>query len=406
MSTPNKILLYFTAQYPFGSGEQFIENEILELSKYYQNLFILPYEKISASHTKTLPENITIIHLPKKGKYGNTLTLISNPLLVFQILLAELTQSKWFQIIKKIKTTLIEIANAIHTAHAIQEISKEISSEIPHYYSTWMNEWALALSILYHKKKIDNFSFKMRGYDLFDERRTNQFMPFRKFIFNNCSSKMTMSIEGMKYLNEKGYKDLKVNYPGLNFNRKTFGKPVQEHYVLVSCSNLIPLKRVNLIAESLKFVNIKLKWIHFGDGPEMQTINEITKDLPQNILTEFHGNVPNKEVIHFYENNFVDGFIHLSLSEGFGFAVAEAFSFGIPAILYPGGAIKELIDETYCQTIFIEENPVEIGKKIESFLLFQREHLELRNKIISSNREKFDRKRCGKELFDFISNTA
>ncbi|MBK9590971.1 MAG: glycosyltransferase [Crocinitomicaceae bacterium] len=81
--------------------------------------------------------------------------------------------------------------------------------------------------------------------------------------------------------------------------------------------------------------------------------------LPKNVIVELRGNISNKEVLEFYQFNHVDLFIHVSLLEGFGFSIIEAFSFGIPAILYPGGAVKELIDERYC--IGLSENCDELG---------------------------------------------
>ena len=402
MDKNKQILFYFTAHYPFGNGEQFIENEILEISKHYYEIYLFPYDNLDGTPRKKLPDNVKIITGIKKESDNGKKLLLTNSFLTFGIIALDFFQKNGINALKTINLRLKEISNGIFISQQINKIKNEFNHHKIHFYSTWMNEWALPLSILFHQKTISNFSFKMRGYDLFDERRPYNYMPFRNFIFKNSSCKITMSEEGKKYLNAKGYKNIFANYPGIDFNRIIAIKS-EPHFLLVSCSNMIPLKRVDLIAASLKFVSVDLKWIHFGDGPEMGKVTTLVQQLPNHITVELKGSVPNTEVISFYEKNYVDAFIHLSLSEGFGFAVAEAFSFGIPAILFPGGAIQELIDENYCITINSEDNVKTIGEKINSFLLKNQSNSKLREIIIEQNKEKFDIKKCVQNLANLIA---
>ncbi|MBK9193319.1 MAG: glycosyltransferase [Crocinitomicaceae bacterium] len=112
-------------------------------------------------------------------------------------------------------------------------------------------------------------------------------------------------------------------------------------FTIVSCSFMSPVKRVPLIAESLSHIEFPIKWVHFGDGEEMHRVLEIVDTLPSNVKVELAGGRSNEDILNYYRNNKVDAFIHLSSSEGFGMAIVEAFSFGIPGILYPGGAVKD-----------------------------------------------------------------
>ena len=55
-------------------------------------------------------------------------------------------------------------------------------------------------------------------------------------------------------------------------------------YRIVSCSNIIPLKRVNLIVGALGKLNKKrpdldIEWIHFGDGEEKDVIEKMAKTV-------------------------------------------------------------------------------------------------------------------------------
>ena len=38
-------------------------------------------------------------------------------------------------------------------------------------------------------------------------------------------------------------------------------------FVMVSCSSIVNLKRIDRIVELLSLLRIKVKWYHFGEGP-------------------------------------------------------------------------------------------------------------------------------------------
>ena len=55
---------------------------------------------------------------------------------------------------------------------------------------------------------------------------------------------------------------------------------------LVSCSNLIPLKRADLIIAALALLpeSIRVDWHHFGDGTEREALAALAvKTLPPNV---------------------------------------------------------------------------------------------------------------------------
>lgn len=56
------------------------------------------------------------------------------------------------------------------------------------------------------------------------------------------------------------------------------------------------------------------------------------------------GNVPNEQILTFYQKNHIDCFVHVSENEGLPISVAEAESAGIPIIATDVGGTKELLD--------------------------------------------------------------
>ena len=117
---------------------------------------------------------------------------------------------------------------------------------------------------------------------------------------------------------------------------------------MVSCSNVVPVKRLDLIIAALKEItNVRVIWTHFGDGILLNEIKKLAKQLPENIETDFRGNLKNSDLMKVYEKEQFDLFINVSSSEGIPVSIMEAMSFGIPCIATDVGGTKEIVTDGY-----------------------------------------------------------
>ena len=122
-------------------------------------------------------------------------------------------------------------------------------------------------------------------------------------------------------------------------------------FCLVSCSSLIPRKRVHLIIQGLASLirtNPKLiiEWHHFGEGPLRDHIEKLAHDtLPHTIKWYFYGQISNAELYGFYKTHPVDVFINVSNSEGIPVSIMEAMCFGIPVIATNVGGMPEIVND-------------------------------------------------------------
>lgn len=184
-------------------------------------------------------------------------------------------------------------------------------------------------------------------YDLYEESNSDKYIPMREFILNNMSKVYLISENGKEYLGNKypEYKDkMVVSKLGTSDNGvENYHKT--ERIRIVSCSNIVKVKRVDALVECLsKIDNINIDWVHFGGGEGEKDIKLMAeKMLGSNISYDIKGKVDNKTVLDYYKNNIIDIFINLSASEGIPVSIMEAISFGIPCIATNVGGTGEIV---------------------------------------------------------------
>lgn len=208
-----------------------------------------------------------------------------------------------------------------------------------------MNTWALALAILKSKNKINYFIFRVHGFDLYKERWIHHYIPFGNTCHKYADKIFTVSQAGLIYfrLNNKFIKNVSYSYLGSQdngFNPLPNGKTI----TLVSCSNIIPIKRLHLVIEILSKVNKNILWLHFGEGYSKGDILKKTSTLSSNIKIKFYGQVSQSFLINFYKTTPIDLFLNVSITEGLPFSIIEAISFGIPVIATDAGGTSEIVN--------------------------------------------------------------
>ena len=113
--------------------------------------------------------------------------------------------------------------------------------------------------------------------------------------------------------------------------------------LLVSCSNLIPLKRVSLIINALARLRFPFRWVHFGTGPLQDKLeNEAKCELPPGTYT-FKGYTENAHIHRFYAEHSPDLFLSASETEGLPVAMMEAMAYSIPVAATGVGGVPEIV---------------------------------------------------------------
>lgn len=286
----------------------------------------------------------------------------------------------------KLKTMLVSKLRALKLKTSLQKLLLKSSSD-KYLYSYWTDDAALAIAYLKRDNpKITAFS-RIHGWDLYFERSAHYYLPFRKLIFNGLDAVFPISENGRNYL--LSHFDTIINRGRVYQSRlgiKTVDAlPTQNRkfrrFRLVSCSNLIPIKRVELIIRALLYVeNLEIDWTHFGDGIDQTNIRVLASQLldsKKNIEYHFPGRIPNWKVLEYYSDHSVDLFITLSRYDGIPVSIMEAMSFGIPALATDVGGVSEIVINGKTGFLLDQEvNPKDVAEVIEKVAEMDAEHYD------------------------------
>lgn len=342
MATSPIKLLFFTKNYPCGFGEAFIENEIITLSSEFEEVHIFPSSW--EGEKRNIPKNCFVHKLEFKPTSGQKRLIFQYFFKIIRIILLDFFSKENRVALFRPKAYFHNLMRLLFEAKALESYIDENNLTGPSniHYTYWFDHWTSVLSIL--KNSNTTLVSRAHGYDFNLERNKNNFFWFRPYALQKLSNVYNVSKFGSTYLKERyPSKESKVNCSYLGVTEQSIISS-NDQRTIVSCSNLIPLKRVHLIPQILKQSSKRIHWVHFGDGPELAKIQNEASSLPENITFELKGQISNTEILQYYSNNPVGLFLHLSESEGLPVSMMEAQSFGLPIIACDTGGVNEIVN--------------------------------------------------------------
>ncbi|SNR24595.1 Glycosyltransferase involved in cell wall bisynthesis [Maribacter sedimenticola] len=161
------------------------------------------------------------------------------------------------------------------------------------------------------------FLYKLRLWDYSTANRPNYYIAISKYVAERI--KKTYNKESI------------IIYPPVDTKSFTISNETEEYYI--TCSRMVPYKKIDLIVEAFSLTNNKL--IVIGKGPDYQKIKQLAAD--------------NVELLGFVEKNKVLSLIKrakafiFAAEEDFGIAPIEAQAAGVPVIAYGKGGILETV---------------------------------------------------------------
>ncbi|MEB2785153.1 glycosyltransferase [Algoriphagus persicinus] len=366
----HRTLVLLTQKFPFESGEEFLATELTHLEQAFDRVIIIPTAVRDFSHQRATGKNtqIRIVKNPDSAKAIAT-AFISRFFQTLSLLSSELNKSGWN--LKLLKYYFYHIPFALQIKSII---SKELDSTgVLVLYSYWMDTNAFASSLFKNDSPEIKLVVKSHGGDLYNERQPSGAVAFRETVYAAADSLIFISEHGYNYASThypKYASKMKVFRLGVEDNATTPTFDFSKSFHIVSCSSLIPLKRVNLIAEVLNNCSVPINWTHFGG--EESAITALKNSLPKlrnDMEITWKGKVKNEKVQSYYASQPIDLLINLSSSEGIPVSMMEALSFGIPVFANAVGGISEVVQTDTGMLIPDGLSAIEIASRLDQFLL-------------------------------------
>ncbi len=364
-------IFLFTNNFPYSNSETFLENEVGYLSNSFDNIVIIPLEKKDGCRALTHNSEVwaPILSFNLNDKLWLIIKGIFN-LSPFWIAIKEFISEKVYVSKGKIWKffTYFFLFRAINSnKELLRNLEHNIESDdILYFY--WGDKSVMLLPAI--KSFCNNKTFvRFHGSDLYENIDAG-LIPFRKYILTYIDEALFISDNGKRYFSEKYGENivsqLTVSRLGVSFNGlNPTGN--QDYFHIVSCSNMVPLKRLHIIVEALMLIDKQICWTHIGSGPVMKLISDSSIELPSNIKVVLTGSKNNKNVIDFYLQNHIDLFVNVSETEGVPVSIMEALSCGIPILATNVGGTGEIVDNHVGELVDKNISADELAQRILYF---------------------------------------
>ncbi len=355
-----RVLVLFAKEFPYGVSEPFLENEYPLYKDYFDKVLLVTNRPRSAGvrGQKSREVDDPAVEILESRFNRNLWQKLA---FLWAVLSDGHTYTELWRILirhranfRAMRNLFTSVGKANLCARLVGKRCRELEAEgyrVAGAYAYWLNYPAYAavqFNRRYYGGRLYTVS-RAHGFDLYAERNPAGYVPLRRVVLQKLHTVSPISENGRRYLEctcPERRADLQVHRLGA----KDVGSPrlVEKGQTLkiVSCSRVVPLKRIHRIVEALAQIReFPVEWTHCGGGDLLAEIWEKAAALPDNIRCVFTDTIPNTHVYELYRDNGYHAFVNVSSSEGVPVSIMEAMSFGMPVIATDVGGTAETIEE-------------------------------------------------------------
>jgi len=344
-------IFIFTNSFPYGPGETFFKEELEVISQKFDRIYLQPLNGIGVP--QSVPHNVEVLK-PIFGRMRYLDIIINGILHIGEVGVFTKVFNKQFT--HSVGQYLI--SRKVYNTPHVRRLLKEVNLK----YFYW-GKGAASICIFFPvpgKKAV-----RFHGFDLYEhDVRQGNIVSMRIDLLKKIDKLFFISEHGRSYLEKKYQFNGEVQRLGINSVGDNPTKP-EDSFVIVSCSNLLPVKRVDFLAQALSYSKSKILWIHIGDGPEREKVTKALAKLPADIETKFLGHKNQNEVLDLYKEQHIDLFVNVSTSEGIPFSMMEAISFGIPIMGTNVGGTSEIITNDTGLLVDVSISPFQFAQELD-----------------------------------------
>lgn len=339
-----RTLFLFTKQFPYGSAEKYISDELPFLAARFEKIVLVPSELFGAAGPMQypLPENAELLlinELPglKNGKYRKNIT---EAIALAAYEYRHHPVKKYFRRFFRRYMSILFYQQAVAGVFADYLRERGTDFTNTYFYTYWLHNSTLMLGLLKKRGLIRHFISRAHSIDLYSEwwpgiSEKMTPLPFFYFKLKQVDRVFTISAHGQEHL-EKHFPRFRSKYAIARLGVEDHGlnhAGQGGEFVVVTCAHLSPNKRITRMPGILARLDFPVRWVHFGgSGASLEELRRSCEKLPAHIHADLKGFVSSGNIIRYYQQNPVHLFVNLSLLEGLPVSIMEASSFGIPSM--------------------------------------------------------------------------
>lgn len=347
---PSQSLALFTAGFPFGHGETFLETELPFLAENFDQLTLFPANAIGA--LRAVPPNV-VVSLIMSRKTWQVATFGAATAATLQLWRhggAEFRRSMLTSQRGVALNAIFRWAMALIKCEAALAWWAKSTVGQRFVYSYWGGPATVAAALMPHLDA--KIVCRVHRVDLYEEETALRFIPFLPYVLASCDRIFAISDHGRSYVTGK-FPTLasrtEVSRLGVTGGSIHHRQSKSEIFYVLTCSSLEPQKRPLLLADCIfslarDLPNRRFRWVHFGTGSMQREFASFLNNSPHNLDHDWKGVRANSDVRSFMMSEPINVFLNLSQSEGLPVSIMEAMASGIPVMATDVGGTREIVD--------------------------------------------------------------
>jgi glycosyltransferase involved in cell wall biosynthesis len=370
-------LVLLANEYPFARGDvAFLEAEIAELAARFDEVVVFNYPAPGPETLAELPPGVRYGGSVKGGNRRRVLLDLLVPAVALLFVRALLAERRAGRMNGRWRTEVVAALASVKRGRtpALRRLLREPGWSTT-VYAYWAAGAGLAVATL--PRTAGPVVLRLHRYDLYEDQQAAG-QPLRASLFRRADVLLAISEHGRRYLAEQypGIVDpatVVLSRLGTLDHGTTPERTDGERVVVLSCSSISPVKRVELILDAVHSLSRSrpVRWVHLGGGPLEAAVRERTRALSDERLeADLRGQVRHEDVMDFLRENHVDVFVNASASEGVPVSIMEALSFDVPVVATDVGGSGEIVGEALGSGVLVpaEVTADELARAVERVL--------------------------------------
>ena len=394
-------IIYITTQTPWGRGETFIPEELLEMKRQEVDFLIIP---------RNPPKEI--FHRDAKKLLENSIWF---PLINFKIIVSFLktffTRIPFWKILENIirysRSPIILIKNLVVFPKGVFIAEMIRKKNIEHIHAHWGSTTATMAYIVSRLTSIP-WSFTLHRWDIKENNMLKEKVRLAKFV--RCISEHGKN-ELFQIIGKDYQEKIKVVHMGVKtpIDVSESEEP-KGLFTIVTPANLLEVKGhkylievcFNLVRQGIK----NFQCFFYGDGPLRIKLESLIGEKKLTNFVKMPGVLPHEKLIKMYKNKEIDVVVLPSIitkieHEGIPVSLMEAMAYRIPVISTNTGGIPELLSNG-AGIIVEEKSPKQLAEIILKIMKNKNLRKELAERGYQKVQKEFNIKKNTKTLLELM----